>query len=157
MVLIAYDALHHATNLKNKLVYTFTYHGGNRKLYQNKLFMLTWNIHQHSFTTMFQSNLIIVIKGISVYSMVSITYNHWEIFLMWSYIFKNLCTNVKNSWMNHIKYTYKHVDKDVERKNLPSMSEITFLWILDILAYPIDPLEYSNSLLQYWHFLQRKK
>ena len=138
MVLIAYDALIHATNLKNKLVYTFTYHGGNRKLYQNKLFMLTWNIHQHSFTTMFQSN-------------------HWEIFLMWSYIFKNLCTNVKNSWMNHIKYTYKHVDKDVERKNLPSMSEITFLWILDILAYPIDPLEYSNSLLQYWHFLQCKK
>ena len=139
MVLIAYDALHHATNLKNKLVYIFTYHGGNRKLYQNKLCMLTWNIHQHSFTTMFQSN------------------NHWEIFLMWSYIFKNLCTNVKNSWMNHIKYTYKHVDKDVERKNLPSMSEITFLWILDILAYPIDPLEYSNSLLQYWHFLQCKK
>ena len=135
MVLIAYDVLHHATNLKNKLVCTFTYHGGNRKLYQNKLFMLTWNIHQHSFTTMFQSN------------------NHWEIFFMWSYIFKNLCTNVKNSWMNHIKYTYKHV----ERKNLPSMSEITFLWILDILAYPIDPLEYSNSLLQYWHFLQRKK
>ena len=138
MVLIAYDVLHHATYLKNKLVYTFTYYGGNRKLYQNKLFMLTWNIHQHSFTTMFQSK-------------------HWEIFLMWSYIFKNLCTNVKNSWMNHIKYTYKHVDKDVERKNLPSMSEITFLWILDILAYPIDPLEYSNSLLQYWHFLQRKK
>ena len=138
MVLIAYDVLHHATYLKNKLVYTFTYYGGNRKLYQNKLFMLTWNIHQHSFTTMFQSN-------------------HWEIFFMWSYIFKNLCTNVKNSWMNHIKYTYKHVDKDVERKNLPSMSEITFLWILDILAYPIDPLEYSNSLLQYWHFLQWKK
>ena len=138
MVLIAYDALIHATNLKNKLVYTFTYHGGNRNLYENKLFMLTWNIHQHSFTTMFHSN-------------------HWEIFLMWSYIFKNLCTNVKNSWMNHIKYTYKHVDKDVERKNLPSMSEITFLWILDILAYPIDPLEYSNSLLQYWHFLQWKK